>query len=151
MYQYSFVTEWTFESPLENVWNEIRDVDRWPDWWKYVKSVELIKNGGPDEIGTVRRITWSTALPYTLSFDTELTHMDPFRRMEGIAHGELSGKGIWTFAQEGDKTHVRYDWEVRTTKQWMNLLAPIARPLFHWNHDKVMNAGYTGLKKRLKG
>jgi hypothetical protein len=40
---------------------------------------------------------------------------------------------------------------VKTTKLWMNLLAPIARPLFAWNHDQVMKAGYEGLKKRLNG
>jgi hypothetical protein len=31
----------------------------------------------------------------------------------------------------------------------MRLLAPIARPIFTWNHDKVMKAGYIGLKNRL--
>jgi len=42
-----------------------------------------------------------------------------------------------------------YDWQVSTTKKWMNIFAPIAEPLFKWNHDKVMNAGYDGLTKRL--
>ena len=46
-------------------------------------------------------------------------------------------------------TYVRYDWKVNTTKKWMNLLAPIARPLFNWNHDIVMKAGYEGLKKKI--
>jgi len=32
---------------------------------------------------------------------------------------------------------------------WMNLLAPIARPLFEWNHNVVMNWGAEGLEKRL--
>jgi len=31
----------------------------------------------------------------------------------------------------------------------MNFLAPIARPLFEWNHNVVMNWGAEGLKKRL--
>ena len=31
----------------------------------------------------------------------------------------------------------------------MNLLAPVARPLFKWNHDVVMNWGAEGLAKRL--
>ncbi len=114
-----------------------------------VKCVELVKNGAIDDIGSIRRITWSTALPYTLSFVSELTQLEPLKRMEGVARGELTGKGIWTFSQAGNQTLVRYDWEVRTTKKWMNIFAPIARPLFHWNHDKVMEAGYDGLKKRL--
>ena len=40
-------------------------------------------------------------------------------------------------------------WNVETTKRWMNLLAPIARPLFEWNHNVVMNWGAEGLEKRL--
>ena len=46
-------------------------------------------------------------------------------------------------------TTVRYDWKVETTKRWMNLIAPIARPLFSWNHDVVMGWGGEGLAKRL--
>jgi hypothetical protein len=31
----------------------------------------------------------------------------------------------------------------------MNYLAPIARPVFKWNHDVVMAWGREGLEKRL--
>ena len=36
-----------------------------------------------------------------------------------------------------------------TTKPWMNLLAPIARPVFEWNHDWVMRNGGEGLASLL--
>ena len=45
MSQYSFVTHWKFKAPLEQVWKEIRDMDSWPEWWKYVRDVQLIKKG----------------------------------------------------------------------------------------------------------
>ena len=48
-------------------------------------------------------------------------------------------------------TAVVYEWNVRTTKQWMNLLAPIARPVFAWNHDTVMGWGGEGLARRVGG
>jgi hypothetical protein len=38
---------------------------------------------------------------------------------------------------------------VRTTKRWMNLLAPFARPVFEYNHDVVMRWGGEGLARRL--
>jgi hypothetical protein len=31
----------------------------------------------------------------------------------------------------------------------MNLLAPIARPFFRWNHDTIMRWGAEGLAKKL--
>ena len=150
MPDYEFITEWRFKAPLERVWHEIRQMSHWPEWWSYVKRVELLKQGDADDVGSVRRITWKTALPYTLTFDSELVSMERFRRMEGRAFGELQGTGIWTFREADGATHVRYDWRVKTTKAWMNLLAPIARPIFSWNHDKVMDAGFVGLKKRLE-
>lgn len=149
MAKYTFVTHWKFDAPLDKVWAEIRNMDAWPEWWKYVKSVEIIKNGNENDIGSVRRITWTTALPYELTFDSELVSVDFQKRMEGIAYGELTGVGIWTFTADENSTHVRYDWIVETTKKWMNLFSPIAKPLFKWNHDKVMDAGFEGLQQRL--
>ncbi len=149
MARYHFITHWTFDAPVEAVWNKIKTMDEWPQWWPYVQKVELLQPGDADEVGSIRRIIWKTALPYTLSFDSELVSSDRYKRMEGRAFGELDGAGIWTFTSENGKTHVRYDWMVKTTKPWMNLLSPIARPLFAWNHDKVMSAGYEGLGNTL--
>ena len=150
MTHYEFVTFWEFDAQLEKVWKEIRDVDAWPAWWPYVKSVSIVRQGNADDIGSIRKIVWTTALPYTISFETELIAIEPMQRMEGLAVGELTGRGIWSFRRESQKTMVTYKWSVYTTRKWMNLLAPIARPLFKWNHDKVMEGGYEGLKKRLQ-
>jgi hypothetical protein len=46
-------------------------------------------------------------------------------------------------------TRVTYDWRVRTNKAWMNWMAPIARPAFSWNHDKIMTEGGQALAARL--
>ena len=42
-------------------------------------------------------------------------------------------------------TAVLYEWHVQTTKRWMNLLGPVARPVFEYNHDVVMRWGGEGL------
>ena len=65
------------------------------------------------------------------------------------AIGELQGRGLWQLSIESDETIVRYDWNVETTKRWMNLLSPVARPLFEWNHNVVMGWGAEGLERRL--
>ncbi len=149
MFQYSFKTQWQFNAPLETIWNEIYAMDNWSGWWKYVKSVELLNAGEKSDIGSVRRITWSTALPYTLTFNSELISIDYHKRIKGRAFGELEGQGIWTFGSQNGLTYVTYDWKVNTTLKWMKVLAPIARPIFSWNHDKVMMAGYEGLSRKV--
>jgi hypothetical protein len=71
--------------------------------------------------------------------------------MEGDAVGELTGTGRWRLFEQGGTTAVTYEWNVRTTKAWMNALAPVARPIFEWNHDYVMRRGGEGLKCQLRG
>jgi hypothetical protein len=51
--------------------------------------------------------------------------------------------------EEGGVTAVTYEWSVATTKAWMNLVAPLARPVFAWNHDWVMRRGGEGLAREL--
>ena len=59
--------------------------------------------------------------------------------IEAEADGELAGTGRWRF--EGRETAVTDQWNVRTTRRWTNLVAPVARPIFRWNHNAVMHQG----------
>jgi hypothetical protein len=43
---------------------------------------------------------------------------------------------------------VRYEWDVSTTKRWMNLLSPLLRTFLNWNHDIVMRCGEEGIGKK---
>jgi uncharacterized protein YndB with AHSA1/START domain len=149
MRDYSFVTRWRAQAPVEKVWEPIAASDRWPEWWPGVEAVELLEPGDADGVGALRRFRWKSKLPYRLTFDMRTTLVDRPRRLEGRAEGELAGTGVWTLEPDGEWTKVRYDWNVATTKAWMNLLAPVARPLFAWNHDVVMGWGAEGLARRL--
>lgn len=149
MADYEFVTIWRVKAPIQPVWNEIYHSEAWPKWWKGVESVVEISKGDENGVGSVRRYTWKSKLPYRLTFNMQTIRVEPMSVIEGVAIGELEGSGVWQFSREGDFTIVRYDWKVQTTKQWMNLLAPVARPLFKWNHDVVMGWGAEGLSKQL--
>lgn len=149
MASYDFVTIWRIEAPIEEVWKEIYYTECWSEWWKGVISVEELKEGDDLGVGSIRRYTWKTKLPYKLIFDIETVKVEPMNYLEGKSSGELEGKGIWRLSQDGEHTIARYDWNVNTTKLWMNILAPLARPLFEWNHNIVMRWGAESLAKRL--
>lgn len=146
---YRFVTRWDIPTTIDRVWRELMTPDEWPTWWRGVEKVELLRPGEGPGIGAVRRYTWKSRLPYRLSFTMETTRIEDQRLIEGRATGELEGRGCWSLASDNGVTHVEYVWEVATTKLWMRLLNPIARPLFAWNHDVVMNWGREGLLRRL--
>jgi hypothetical protein len=147
---YEFVTVWRFDAPLEPVWHEIKSSETWPGWWKGVLRVEELKAGDADGLGKIIRSTWKSRLPYKLEFDSEVVRIEELKLIEARAFGELEGVGLWTLNAENENTtRVRYDWRVKTTKSWMNLIAPLAEPFFRWNHDAIMNWGGQGLARKL--
>jgi uncharacterized protein YndB with AHSA1/START domain len=147
--EFNLITNWTLAAPREAVWRELTKPEDWPAWWRAVEHVELLDAGDADGVGALRRMTWRTALPYSLTFDMRTVRVEPMSVIEGRAEGELSGVGRWTVDGGRDKTHVRYDWRVEVTQPWMRFVAPLARPVFAWNHGVVMGWGGEGLARRL--
>ena len=149
MAEYHFVSIWQIQAPIERVWKEIYHAERWPSWWKYVVGVDELEPGAADGTGKHLRLLFRTRLPYTLGFDVRVTRVQPPSELEAEATGELAGTGRWTLISADGGTLVRYNWDIRTTRRWMNLLAPVARPLFSWNHDELMREGGQSLARRL--
>lgn len=146
---YEFITIWRISAPIKKVWEEIYHSENWPSWWRGVVEVTEIKKGDDLGVGSIRRYKWKSMLPYTLTFNVEIVRVEPMSVIEGAASGELEGRGIWNMSEEGDVTIARYDWRVSTSKPWMNVIAPVAKPLFKWNHDIIMGWGAEGLSKRM--
>ena len=147
--QFNLVTEWCVKAPLQRVWDQLVAPDDWPQWWRAVKRVETLREGDANGLGAQRRLTWRTALPYELSFDMQVTRIEPMSVIEGRATGELEGIGRWTLRTDGPETLVRYDWQVNLGKPWMRALAPVLMPVFARIHGFVMGWGFEGLCRRL--
>lgn len=147
--RYSFTTHWKVHAPIERAWEAISQPLAWPNWWKGVVAVEELEPGEESGLGALHRYTWKSALPYRLTFDMRVTKVEEPVRLEGRASGELEGDGVWTFTPDRDWTDIVYRWDIATTRPWMNLLAPLLRPAFAWNHDWVMRSGGRGLASLL--
>lgn len=155
MARYYFISEWEFAARLSEAWSAILNSQDWPKWWPGVLAVTPVKPSAGT--GDMRRYAMRSVLPYTLEFDMEVVEIAPRVRLAGRAHGEVEGTGVWTFAAlsatadiTGERgCRVRYEWDVRTVPLWMNVLAPFARPLIKWNHDRIMVAGARGLARHL--
>lgn len=148
---YQFFTRWEFRAPLARVWHELMTPEEWPRWWRGVENVELVRKGHDDlGHGAIRNYVWKSRLPYTLRFTLETIRVEPQSIIEATATGELAGRGIWTLSHRDGVTYAENDWRVSTTKWWMGILAPIARPIFSWNHAVSMEWGRKGLQSRLE-
>jgi carbon monoxide dehydrogenase subunit G len=149
MKQFALTTHWHLDAPIDRVWDALAKPDDWPRWWRYVRAVTEIEKGDAQGVGSLRRYTWSSRLPYSLSFQMRTISMRRPTGMEGIASGDLDGRGHWRLEAQGDTTRVRYDWTVEVGKRWMQAFAPLLAPVFAWNHNQVMREGGRGLARHL--
>ncbi len=151
MASYSFLSTWCVAAPLQRVWDLLSVPDRYPEWWKGVRGATVVEPGedGGAGVGTLYRMRWRSKLPYTLEFDSRVTRMEAPHLLAGQASGELEGTGVWRLFESPLGTVALYDWNVATTQAWMNWFAPLARPVFAWNHDYVMRQGAQGLADEL--
>jgi uncharacterized protein YndB with AHSA1/START domain len=148
------LTTWLLEAERERVWDAVYDSDAWPEWWRGVESAERLSDGDERGVGQRGRYVWRARLPYRVGFEIVSTVVERPRLLEGDASGELEGHGRWRLFEQSSPegtpvTAVLYEWNVRSTKRWMNALAPLAGPAFRSNHDWVMRNGGTGIAERL--
>jgi len=149
------LTTWALAAPIEDVWQAIYETERWPEWWKGVKVAERLhaahdRGDDPgDGVGSIHRYVWRSRLPYDIEFRMQTRRVESPYMLEAEADGNLRGTGRWRLWQGGGATAVTYEWDVETTIAWMNAIAPIGRPVFHWSHDVVMRNGGRGLAQRL--
>jgi uncharacterized protein YndB with AHSA1/START domain len=147
--RYEFLTTWLLRAPRAAVWDTIEDTTAWPAWWRGVESVEELDGGDGARVGSRYRVRWRSFVPYPVEFVFEVERVELPLLMSGRATGDLEGVGTWRLYEQDGVTAVTYDWRVRTTKAWMNAVAPVARPVFEWNHDWVMARGGEGIARRL--
>ncbi|ADJ28541.1 AI-2E family transporter [Nitrosococcus watsonii] len=147
--QYSLLTTWRIEAPIEAVWNAISNTENWPAWWNYVERVVQLESGDKNGLGSRYCLLWRTRLPYRISLESKVTRIEAPVLVEAIVSGDVEGWGRWRLASEGSITEVRYDWHVRVTKFWMNWLTSLLKPVFKWNHSVVMQQGGEGLARHL--
>lgn len=149
MAEYRFVTFWQIEAPLQVVFDTVFDSLQWPAWWHGAECVEQLVEGDANGIGSIRRYTWKSLLAYRIAFDALATRIEPPVALEASVDGDLQGGGRWAFFHDNGITTVRYEWDVRTTRRWMNMLAPVAHPVFARNHHALMQRGAEGLAQHI--
>jgi len=146
---YRFLTTWVLDSPREPVFDALYDQASWPAWWRGVEEASEVSPGKEGGVGTVARMVWRSLLPYRVEFEVTTTRVERPHLMQGDAVGELTGVGRWRLFEQDGVTAVLYEWNVATTRAWMNLIAPFGRPIFEWNHDWVMARGGEGIANLL--
>jgi len=144
--EFVFVDEWQVAAEIAQVWPVLRRIEGWPEWWPSVRSV--VPHPRPGSTPSWE-FTFRTRLPYSLIWNAELVQEQPAARVEWQVSGQFTGRGICSVRAVDGGTLVWWDWVVRPQRTWMRLLAPIARPVFSWNHKELMDEGAGALARQL--
>jgi Polyketide cyclase / dehydrase and lipid transport len=147
---FDLVSHWRIHAGVDEVWAALVDTASWPQWWPYVQAVHTLRTGGPEGVGAVRRIEWSTRLPYRIVIEVEAVGSVRHQWLRARSRGQLEGEGLWLLRAEPGLTDVTYVWRVTLKRRWMRWLAPLLAPVFRWNHNGVMRAGQAGLQRHLQ-
>jgi hypothetical protein len=136
--RYRFVTDLRFAAPVEPVYRSVVQPERWLDDWAHAVSVRRTSDGDEAGVGASFEATVRAPLGYRLSarIATVAAH-----RPTGLwmtSSGDLEGYARWRLTPDPGGTDVRFTWDVRTTERWMQLLTPVARPVFEWSHGVVV-------------
>jgi len=147
---YHFVDRWCVEGTLEEVADILEDALSLPQWWGSVYfDVKEIEPGGEHGIGKLISLRAGGWLPYTLRIDFRTVESRYPRGFSMDATGDLEGKGIWTFEQDGPFVNVTYVWTIRANKPIIEKLSFLLKPIFRSNHNWTMKRGEESLKLEL--
>ncbi len=145
MAEYSFITTWQLNQPVERVWGAINAAEDYPRWWPNILSYECLTPDNPRGVGAQGKRVVHGILPYSLEYVTTITKSDCPRELAFDAVGDLVGHGRFVFRPHRDGTEVIIYWDVTTQGRWLNRLSPLLKWLFAWNHNYVMQRGEKGL------
>jgi hypothetical protein len=143
MPEFCLTTKWLIPAPVDIVWACLVDTETWPLWWKYVVAVKQTASGDSSGINNVGQYHWRTCLPYHLLLSIRVTEIQALDFVAVEVTGDLQGRGWCQLAYQPstNQTQVEFLWHVKTCKCWMNWFSVLTRPIFVWNHARVMKQG----------
>jgi uncharacterized protein YndB with AHSA1/START domain len=147
--EYVFIDEWDVDAPVEAVFDALADARTYPTWWTPV--YQQVDADGPPAVGAVSRQRFKGRLPYVLKMNSEIARLERPREFEIRVGGDLTGRGVWTLEQRGDRVHVRFDWRVNADRALLRILTPVLRPVFRWNHAYAIGRAMKGLEPYARG
>lgn len=150
MAHYQFESEWELTAPIESVFELLSHPEDFTSWWPSVKRSRLLVEGDEKGLGARAAYTLQSPLLYSMAFEARAVEVERPLRIHTLVRGDLVGTGTYLLeADEGARTRVGFSWHVSTTKPWMNIIAPVAKPLFVWAHRHVMSEGAAAMASRL--
>jgi hypothetical protein len=124
----------------------------WSQWWPQLKQINTLSDSErKNMVGSTFMCTWQ-ALGYKIigniavisskKPDDIVLKFQSGSDIIGQAHCQLSGNS--------ERSKIVIELVVTTTKKWMNMFEPVLKPIFLYNHNRIMHSGERGLQNFVK-
>ena len=136
---------WDFDVPVEELWDALSAVDRYPTWWPWLRRFD------PGE-GFRTTSRWSCVvvppLPYVVRFQVDLDEVRPHREVRASVRGDVRGWAELTVDGSRRSSSARLRSELRPSNPVLQRFAMLAPPLVRWGHDWVLDQGQRQFAER---
>lgn len=141
--RYRFRSVWRLSVPVGDVFDVVTDPGSYPLWWPDIHGVGRIDDDTAE-------VVCKSVLPYALVFRLHRAEQDAAAgRLVVAMTGDLEGYCRSTVVQRPSAVTLEIVQEVVVNKRLLQLLAPVARPVFRANHAAMMWRGQRGLRRFL--
>jgi mannose-6-phosphate isomerase-like protein (cupin superfamily) len=148
--EYRFLDKWFIPHPIDTVFEALLHGQDYPKWWGEAwKRVTPIGESAATMIGAKTEVIAGGFLPYTITLELEVAHIERPTMIAVVSRGDLEGTGTWRLHEFEGGTAVSYDWRVRAGKPLIRRFSPLFKPLFRANHNWVMRRGEVALRRWL--
>jgi uncharacterized protein YndB with AHSA1/START domain len=126
-----------FDAEPAEVWSAMGSVDRYQEWWPWLRSFEATGLVAGDRW----RCTVKPPLPYTVRFTVDLQEVVPATRIAAAVSGDIEGRARldFTAVDDGCTVHLRSD--LAPANALLRVLAMVGRPIARHGHDWVLDVG----------
>lgn len=142
--RYVFHSVWQIAAECARVYETLQDVAGYPAWWPEVREAHQFDPAHGE-------LRCRSVLPYDLVFRLERQVQDPSAGvLRARLSGDLVGTSEWRVRPDADGgTLAEFEEDVTVGKAGVRAAGRFARPVFVYNHDRMMRSGELGLRRYL--
>ena len=144
----SYAGSHRFDASPEELWRELGRVDRFEEWWPWMREVTL--DGAALEPGSVISFGIDPPVPFKMRISVAVTDSDAPNRIDGDVSGDLRGTARLELVEQGEHSVCHVSWDVELANQGIRRVIQIARPLLLWAQKWAVEIALHGFRRHLE-
>jgi hypothetical protein len=129
---------WSFEVGADRLWDRFTEVERYVDWWPWLRSFDPADGFRP---GVRWHCVVTPPLPYLVRFTVQLDRIEHGRRVDATVRGDIRGTAVLTVHDDAGGSTARLVSELAPSNPVLRGVGRVARPMVEWGHDWVLDQG----------